>query len=310
MTPPASPTNADELIERELDARNEALECAFDSDVLALVGTLLAGLDDLVRSLIEQLRRREMPRSRLAVLLHTNGGYIEPVQRIVDLFRYHYNHVSFIVPNYAFSAGTILAMSGDDIWMDYYSRLGPIDPQVSTQAGRLVPALGYLKKWEQLLEKANSEEGLSEAEVVLMIQGFDQAELYQHEQNRELSVALLREWLAKYKFKDWEVTETKKEIVTQALREQRAVEVARKLNDTDKWHIHGYGISMQVLHEDLKLRIDDLRDDPKKARAVKEYYDLLSDYMVRRGHSGVLHIQGTYQMFDEVARGETRAQRV
>jgi len=109
-----------------------------------------------------------------------DGGYLEPVHRIVDTIRHHYGHVGFIIPNHAFSAGTVLAMSGDDIYMDYYSRLGPIDPQVQSARGRPVPALGYLVQWERLLAKAKTGE-LTEPEVLLMIQGFDQAELYAYE---------------------------------------------------------------------------------------------------------------------------------
>jgi len=75
--------------------------------------------------------------------------------------------------------------------MDYYSRLGPIDPQSRNTRGRSVPALGYLKRWEQLVEKSNNGT-LSLAEAQLMIDGFDQAELYQYEQAQELSVTLLR----------------------------------------------------------------------------------------------------------------------
>jgi len=51
-------------------------------------------------------------------VLTTGGGSIEVVQRIVDVFRQHYTLVDFIVPNYAYSAGTVLAMSGDAIYMD------------------------------------------------------------------------------------------------------------------------------------------------------------------------------------------------
>jgi ClpP class serine protease len=67
-------------------------------------------------------------RKKLAVLLTTGGGVVEVLPRIVDTFRRHYDVVDFIVPNYAFSAGTVLVMSGDAIHMDSYSRLGPIDP--------------------------------------------------------------------------------------------------------------------------------------------------------------------------------------
>ena len=89
-------------------------------------------------------------------LITTTGGFIEVVQRIVATLRKHYSIVDFVVPNYAYSAGTVLVMSGDAIHMDYYSRLGPIDPQVETPGGQSVSALGYLERYDQLLRKANS----------------------------------------------------------------------------------------------------------------------------------------------------------
>ena len=65
----------------------------------------------------------------------------------------------------------------------------------------MVPALGYLIQWERLLEKARSG-NITLPEVQLMIEGFDQAELFQYEQAKELSISLLEEWLVKYKFKN------------------------------------------------------------------------------------------------------------
>lgn len=282
------PTSANEFIEQQLDQRLLALESAFDADGLTIAGDLIAGVDDLIRTVVDHLRERGTGRSRLAVILTTNGGYIETVQRIVDTFRHHYGHVCFIVPNYAFSAGTVLAMSGDEIWMDYYSRLGPIDPQVQTAKGRLVPALGYLKQWERLLEKANSGK-LTLAEAQLMIEGFDQAELYQYEQARELSITLLKEWLVKYKFKNWNETETRRLPVTPEMRQDRAESIARELNNTDKWHSHGNDISMKTLQCDLNLRIDDLDSDPERCEKVKQYYGLLTDYMPKLGHDNMVH---------------------
>lgn len=45
-------------------------------------------------------------------------------------------------------------MSGDEIFMDYYSVLGPIDPQVQNNNGEWVPELGYLEKYKQLVTKS------------------------------------------------------------------------------------------------------------------------------------------------------------
>jgi hypothetical protein len=92
-------------------------------------------------------------------------------------------------------------MSGDAIHMDYYSRLGPIDPQVETLSGRSVSALGYLEKYNSLIEKASDPtKSISNAEVQILLQ-FDQGELYQYEQAKDLSKSLLTEWLVKYKFR-------------------------------------------------------------------------------------------------------------
>jgi len=288
--------NSNDFIERQLDECARELEAVNSSDVLYFNGGIVGGVDDLIRLMVENLKKNGKDRNNLTVVLTTGGGHIEVAQRIVDTLRHNYNYVSFVVPNYALSAGTVLVMSGDTIYMDYYSRLGPIDPQVETATGRMVPALGYLIQWERLLKKAN-EGNISLPEIQLMISGFDQAELYQYEQARELSIALLKEWLVKYKFKNWTVTETRKINVTDQRRRGRAVQIANILNDTDRWHTHGHGISMEVLRRDLKLQIDDFEQTPALNEKIKNYHSLLGDYMVKTGNQGALHIAGTYLPF-------------
>jgi hypothetical protein len=292
----AIPMTADQYIEHQLDFQLRELEASFGAQGLGISGPLVSGVDDLVRTLVENLKESDPESVKLTIVLTTDGGFIEPVQRMVETIRHHYDHVSFVIPNYAFSAGTVFAMSGDDIFMDYYSRLGPIDPQVPSIRGRFVPALGYLKQWDRLLCKAQKGE-LTEAELALMISGFDQAELYKYEQAQELSVTLLKSWLANYKFKDWSETESSKTTVTDELRESRAVEIARILNDTDRWHVHGHGISLEVLQNEVGLRIDRLEDNPDTHRKVRQYDGLLTDYMRKIGHAGALHTVGHYRPY-------------
>ncbi len=238
-------------------------------------------------------------RDTLTVLLTTGGGYIEVVHRIVDTLRHHYGTVNFVVPDYAYSAGTVLVMSGDSIHMDYYSRLGPIDPQVETTKGQVVPGLGYLIQWERLIKKAKDGK-LTLAEMQLMIEGegFNQAELYKYEQERELSIALLEEWLVKYKFKNWKITETRKVPVTDRIRKRRASDIAKELNKTERWHIHGYGISMDVLRSDpIKLLVDDFGQKPGRRNIIRNYHRLLEDYMQKRSQTGIIHTTKTYLPF-------------
>ena len=154
-------------------------------------------------------------------------------------------------------------------------------------------ALGYLIQWERLIKKAQKGT-LTLVEAQLMIEGFDQAALYAYEQARELSITLLKEWLAAYKFKNWTVTETRKRPVTSQMKKKRAEEIARELNNTDRWHSHGYGISMAVLRNDLNMKITDLDADPQRCGQVKQYSHLLSDYMRKLGYQGVLHTVGEF----------------
>ena len=135
-------SDANNLIECKLEQHLEDAENELHADVLAFFGSLLFGVDGLVRDAIESRGTR---RTKLAIILETGGGFIEVVQRIVNVFRRHYDHVQFIIPNYALSAGTVLVMPGDAILMDYFSVLGPIDPQIPKRGGSyLIPALGYL----------------------------------------------------------------------------------------------------------------------------------------------------------------------
>ncbi len=262
------------------------------------MGDLVGAVDDVIKNVIEQKRQDSKKYDKLTIIMTTNGGFIEVVHRIVDTLRHHYNVIDFIIPNYAFSAGTVLAMSGDAIFMNYYSRLGPIDPQYETPEGRTVPALGYLRQYERLLDKAR-DGSITLPEVQLMIEGFDQAELYKYEQARELSISLLKDWLVKYKFKNWTKTNTRGKTVTPSMKKKRAAEIAKILNDTDKWHTHGYGISMDVLRKDLKLVIDDFSTDQQLNDKIKEYTTLLDDYMSKMTQLGIVQVVGNYQVFHE-----------
>lgn len=251
------------------------LEGQLNADVLALVGPIEGALDELTRVALEKLTTK---RAKLAIVLHTPGGFVEIAERIVNVIRHFYKEAVFIIPNTAMSAGTVLAMSGDAIMMDYFSCLGPIDPQVRKE-GKLVPVLSYLLQWDRFVEKSRNKT-LTEAEFLIM-SSLDIAELHQFEMQRDLSISLLRQWLATYKFKDWKETETSKTLVTQAMREKRAEEIATKLMKHDLWGSHGRGLPMKVLQQEVNLKIDDFGADPALSQTIRDYFGLLSDYLIR-----------------------------
>ena len=253
------------------------------ADGLTIISPIVHGLEHRVKVAVEM---REEPRPALFVILDTAGGVVEVVERIVRVLRHHYSEVRFVIPDRAMSAGTVLAMSGDEILMDYHSCLGPIDPQVERE-DRLVPALSYLSQYEALIEKSLNER-LSTAELVLL-QKLDLAELHQFELARDLSIDLLRRWLAKYKFKDWVATETRGVPVTATMKEERAGWIARQLNDHQRWLTHGRGIDMGTLRDELKLKIQDYGAHPELRQAIWDYFWFLRDHMARNGLPGFVH---------------------
>jgi len=284
------PLSSNAYMEQTLHGRLADLGSYMSSDVLVFVGPIEYRIDDLIRYSVESIENK---RRKLVVLLETGGGYIEVAERVAETFRHHYRHVEFIVPNFAMSAGTVLAMAGDRIYMDYYSILGPIDPQIERPEGHMVPALGYLAKYDELIAKSAAGD-LTTAELAYLIQHFDPAELHTYEQARNLSIELLKAWLVKYKFRNWRKTEIRRESVTKAMKEKRAEEIARGLNNTKRWKSHARGLSMEVLRKELKVKIDDFRNDQNLNSRIQAYYRLLKDYMARRGQIVVIHAGASY----------------
>jgi membrane-bound ClpP family serine protease len=255
----------------------EAVEAEMQADVVGIFGPIRSGVEHHVRAAIETLPSR---RTKIGVVLFTGGGSIEVTERIVNAIRHFYSEVTVVVPDIALSAGTILAMSGDNIMMDSFSCLGPIDPQVERE-GKLVPALSYLEQFNRIVVKSAAGK-MTTAELALLNK-LDLAELHSFEQAKELTIDLLVKWLANYKFKDWTETETRKVPVDQQMREARAREIAEELNNHQRWRSHARGISMRTLKDELNLRIEDFGSNKPLAAAIREYFDFMLNCMSKEG---------------------------
>ncbi len=253
-----------------------SLEKYLDCDLLTIWGDLIEGTENHIKDIVENLKKDKIKHDKLFVILTTTGGSLTPVQKIVQVFRHFYKEVNFIVPDYAYSAGTILCMSGDEIYMNYFSNLGPIDPQVSTKDGKYVSALGYLDKISEMLEKAKKKT-LTEAEF-LILKDFDLAELRFYETAKELAVDLLTNWLTHYKFKNWN-KHSNGTPVTNEEKVIRAKEIAKTLGDNSRWKSHGRPIPKDVLENELNLKVCDFDEDKKLSKLIDEYNRLLKEYI-------------------------------
>ncbi|MDR2408784.1 MAG: serine dehydrogenasease [Bacteroidales bacterium] len=258
------------LLNKELTDLEEYL----NADVLTYYGPIVDGTEGAFLQIVEQLCQEKI-HNILFVLLTTSGGSATAVERHVNIIRHHYSTVNFIIPDKAFSAGTIFCMSGDNIYMDYYSVLGPIDPQIQNKEGKWVPALGYLDKINELIQKAQNNT-LTQAEFIILKE-FDLAELRAYEQAKELTIDLLKKWLVVYKFKKWTHHRNREE-VTQEEKIKRAEEIADKLSNNRIWKSHSRPLNIEAL-EKLKLKINDFGKDSTLKNSIRAYHRLATDFV-------------------------------
>lgn len=282
----------DDAILDMLTRSASTLEAHFGGDVMTYYGPIHDSLLREFRNFIEGLA--ESRHSRLIIFMSTPGGIVQAAEKMVEIIRFHYKEVFFVVPDFAMSAGTVFVMSGDKVFMDYSSSLGPIDPQVLIQTPegqRYVPALGHLDKVELLIEKSKNDT-ITPAEFAIL-RDQNLAVIRSYEQARDLSVELLKEWLFTYKFKSWTTHRTSKskkgQLVTPEEKRDRAEKIATLLCDNKVWHSHGRMIGIERLTKFLRLEIEDYSTDKKLRTLIREYHDTLTEYASRFGLTYCFH---------------------
>jgi ClpP class serine protease len=64
------------------------------------------------------------------LILHTPGGLVLASEQIAQALLRRRGRVTVMVPHYAMSGGTLIALAADEILMDSNAVLGPVDPQI------------------------------------------------------------------------------------------------------------------------------------------------------------------------------------
>lgn len=147
----------------------------------------LIGFDDLVRT-------TDGP--NVDVFLISNGGSAEASERIVKLLRGRFTSVRFIVPANAYSAATLICLSGDEILMGASGTLGPIDPQIGG-----IPTRAILRAFDQVKEQLKQEGPKALPAYAPLLNKYDLHILEMCKSAEELSKELAETWLSTYMLK-------------------------------------------------------------------------------------------------------------
>jgi hypothetical protein len=193
-------------------------------------------------------------------LLHTPGGDIDAAEKLVSILRTTVGtgRLRIIVPDFAKSAGTLIALAADKIRMSDSSELGPIDPQITLTDGRgnAIPhsVLNYLDAYAQHCEKLREQP--SDVPAAIMLSKLDPATVVLFEAAKSRARKLAEEHLNRWMFQQKKGTYTK---------------IASDLMDTTLWPAHGQLISWEDAVQ-LGLEVEYLEPTTEEWRAYWRLY--------------------------------------
>lgn len=249
---------ADEIrksIEEVVSIRKRPLVCYVANVVKPSASIGIDASDDLPFN--EMIREVQSDAKEIDVVLVTPGGYANQVAKFVNALRPRFDKVSFILLNQAMSAGTIFAMSGDEIIMRTESQIGPIDPQVRNHNGEFIPAQAIRTLIDDI--RVRGELALAKKEPIpwtdiQILRNIDFNEVGNAISASEYSIQMTEEYLNNYKFRTW-TKRSDGSPVSDEFRKQRSKEIASLLCDHSKWKNHGHAITREAAWEVCKLRI-------------------------------------------------------
>ena len=149
------------LQKMERKGKSRVITMIHRQEAMAILGFPLFKYIDIEDS--EQILRairltpKDMP---IDLILHTPGGLVLAAEQIALAMKKHTASIRVIVPHYAMSGGTLLALAADEVVMDENAVLGPVDPQLGKY-----PAASILKVIDEKDKNEIDDETLILADV-------------------------------------------------------------------------------------------------------------------------------------------------
>lgn len=194
------------------------------------------------------------------LMLHTAGGEIDAAEKLITMLhrRVGTGRLRVIVPDFAKSAGTLIALGASKIIMSDSSELGPIDPQIEfhDSNGHRVKhsAIAYLDAYRSHSKALR--DNPDDPVAATMLDKLDPTMVSKLESACQRARVFAEDQLKYYMFRDKP--------------EGNWSDVAAKLIDTKRWLSHGQMIDSQAA-QSLGLEIEYL--DPN-TNQWREYWQL------------------------------------
>lgn len=127
------------------ERKSQVITLIHRQEVIAFLGIPISRYIDIDDSEEVMMAIRMTPADiPIDLIMHTPGGIALAATQIAVALKAHPAKKTVIVPHYAMSGGTIIAMAADEILMDAHAALGPVDPQL-TDGISAYPASSIIK---------------------------------------------------------------------------------------------------------------------------------------------------------------------
>ena len=134
----------------------------------------------------------------LLLILHTSGGMAEAAHTIVDYLRSKFSAIDVLVPTYAMSAGTMIALGCNRIIMGRQSQLGPTDPQLII-GNRAFSAHSIVEQFNEAKAEISKAPVMAHAWAPILRQ-FGPALAKEARKSIDYGQSLVKNWLLDYMF--------------------------------------------------------------------------------------------------------------
>lgn len=134
-----------------------AIQAARSSKLLVLISHRSLGIEEVLAlsSMVRKMGKAD-DLNNLDVLLDSGGGDLDSAYKILQILKSYAKRVTVVVPFYAKSAATLIALGADRLQMCRAGELGPVDPQVlDPDSGMMVPALSIKNAMDFINEAPN-----------------------------------------------------------------------------------------------------------------------------------------------------------
>jgi len=199
--------------------------------------------------------------SGLTLIIHTPGGVTNAAETLINYLHSKFSDIETIIPTYAMSAGTMISLGTNRIYMGRQSQLGPIDPQLPL-GNRFVSARAIVDQFKRAQEEIDANPRLGHLWAPIL-QSLGPALLTESENALAYGERMVAAWLEKVMFGGDQNARTKAEAV------------ARHFNDATQHKSHGRRINRTEARAQ-GIVILDLEDSQDLQDAVLSAYHLAS----------------------------------